>query len=128
MRFAFALAALALTGCATASTPVASADGIARAGLNQRVYADGIWVTPLALVEDSRCPTDAQCIWAGRTRVMVRIDFGSHSEVGEVCSDEPLQVADGQLSLVEVGPALRVGQSPGRDNPYRFGFRFAGGL
>ena len=35
-------------------------DGIARAGLNQRVYVDGPYVTPLAVVEDSRCPVGVQ--------------------------------------------------------------------
>ena len=87
---------LALAGCATTSTP--DSDGIARAGLDQRVYVDGPWVTPLAVVEDSRCPVGVQCISAGRTRVMVRIDLGSRSEYRELCSDKPLQVADGAVA------------------------------
>ena len=68
MKFFRILAApLALAACAT--TPAAPQDRIARAGLNERVYVDGPYVTPLAVIEDSRCPTDAQCIWAGRTRL-----------------------------------------------------------
>jgi hypothetical protein len=102
-----------------------SSDGIARAGLNQRVYVDGPYVTPIAVVEDSRCPLGVQCVSAGRTRVMVRIDLGSRSEYRELCSDIPLQVADGTLALVEVTPGAAVGTRPGA---YRFGMRFAGGL
>jgi hypothetical protein len=117
------LAALLLAGCAT--TPAPSADGVARAGLNQRVYVDGPYVTPLQIVEDSRCPVGVQCVSAGRTRVAVRIDLGSRSEIAVLCSDTPLQVADGQLSLVEVTPAAAPGTRPGA---YRFGMRFAGGL
>jgi len=120
------LASLALAGCATA--PALSSDGIARAGLNQRAYVDGPYVAPLAIVEDSRCPIDVRCVSAGRTRIMVRIDLGSRSEVRELSSDEPLQVADGTLALVEVQPARRAGERPGRDNSYRFGLRFAGGV
>lgn len=120
-----ALLALALAGCATTPVPGDPSDGIARAGLNQRVYVDGPYVTPLAVVEDSRCPAGVQCIQAGRTRVMVRIDLGSGSEYRELCSDKPLQVADGTLSLVEVTPAAAPGAEPGA---YRFGMRFAGGL
>jgi len=126
MKRLLALTSLALAGCATAPPP--AVDGVARAGLNQRVYVDGPYVTPLAVVEDSRCPLGVQCISAGRTRVMVQIDLGSRSEYRELCSDKPLQVADGTLSLVEVQPSLRPGEQPGRDNPYRFGMRFAGGL
>ena len=47
-----ALLALALAGCATTPVPGDPSDGIARAGLNQRVYVDGPYVTPLAVVED----------------------------------------------------------------------------
>ncbi len=128
MTRSFVLAPLLLAGCATALPPATSADGIARAELNQRVYVDGPYVTPLAVIEDSRCPIGVQCVSAGRTRVMVRIDLGSRSEYRELCSDKPLQVADGTLALVEVQPGLRAGEQPGRDNPYRFGMRFAGGL
>lgn len=117
------LLTLALAGCA--STPTSATDGIARAGLNQRVYVDGPYVTPLAVVEDSRCPAGVHCVSAGRTKVMVRIDLGSRSEFRELCSDTPLQVADGTLSLVEVTPAA----APGIESrTYRFGMRFAGGL
>ncbi len=122
MRRTLAFVPLILAGCATPATP---GDGIARAGLNQRVYVDGPYVTPLQIVEDSRCPAGVQCVWAGRTRVAVRIDLGSRSEIAVLCSDTPLQVADGQLSLVEVSPAATAGTKPGA---YRFGMRFAGGI
>ena len=125
MKPALVFAALVLAGCATTPEPEAAHDGIARAGLNQRVYVDGPYVTPLAVVEDSRCPAGDQCVSAGRTRVMVRIDLGSRSEYRELCSDKPLQVADGQLALVEVQPTPAAGTRPGA---YRFGMRFAGGL
>jgi len=123
MRYAATLPLLFLAGCATA--PAAPSDGIARAGLNQRVYVDGPYVTPLQVVEDSRCPAGVQCVSAGRTRVAVRIDLGSRSEIAVLCSDTPLQVADGTLSLVEVTPPATAGTKPGA---YRFGMTFAGGI
>ena len=127
MKLAAALAVpLALAACAT--VPPEPADGIARAGLNERVYVDGPWVTPLAVLEDSRCPMNARCVWAGRTRLSVRIDLGSRSETREIASDAPIAVADGQLSLVEVQPDLMAGEAAGGDKPYRFGFTFAGGI
>jgi hypothetical protein len=124
MRSLLVLASLVLAGCAT-TPPDEATDGIARAGLDERVYVDGPYVTPLAVVEDSRCPVGVECVSAGRTRVMVRIDLGSRSEIAELCSDKPLQVADGTLSLVEVTPDRATQIRPGA---YRFGMRFAGGL
>lgn len=129
MKLALILSApLLLTACATTPAPAEPQDGIARAGLNERVYVDGPYVTPLDLLEDSRCPMNARCIWAGRTRLLVRVDLGSRSEMHEVSTDKPVQVADGQLSLVEVQPDLMAGENTSAQKPYRFGFRFAGGL
>jgi hypothetical protein len=122
------LAPLALAACATVPpAEPAGPDGIARAGLNQRVYVDGPHVTPLAVLEDSRCPMNARCIWAGRTRLTVKIDLGSRSETREIGTDNPIQVADGTLSLVEVQPDLMAGEQA-KPKKYRFGFTFAGGI
>ena len=49
-------------------------------------------------------------------------------ETRELTSGEPLQVADGALTLVEVLPERRAGERPDAREPYRFGFTFAGGL
>lgn len=117
---------LALAACAT--TPPEPQDGIARAGLDERVYVDGPWVTPLKVLEDSRCPKNVRCVWAGRVRLSVRVDLGARSEMREIASDAPIQVADGQLALVEVQPDRMAGDQPGTPRPYKFGFRFAGGL
>ena len=122
------IAALGLGACASTSPASGPADGVTRAGLNQRVYVDGLYVTPLEVLEDSRCPINARCVWAGRTRLSVKVDLGSGSEVREIASDAPIQVADGTLSLVEVQPDRIAGEQPRPVHPYRFGFIFAGGL
>ena len=128
MKAAIALAPVLLAACVPAPQAAPPPeDGIARAGFGQRVYVDGPWITPLAVLEDSRCPMNARCVWAGRTRLSVRIDLGSRSETREIGSDAPIQVADGQLSLVEVLPDLMAGQQA-EPAAYRFGFRFAGGI
>ncbi len=126
---ALLIAPLMLGACATIpDAPAEPEDGIARAGLNQRVYVDGPYVTALAVLEDSRCPMNARCVWAGRTRLTIKIDLGSRSETRVISSEEPIQVADGTLSLVEVQPDLMAGEQAGPAKPYRFGFTFAGGI
>ena len=118
-------AAFALSACATtAGAPLPDGSDVA---LGQKAYVDGPLVQPVEVVEDSRCPMNARCVWAGRTRLSVRIELGSRSETREIGSDQPIQVADGQLSLVEVRPDTMAGQ-PVDPAAYRFGFTFAGGL
>jgi hypothetical protein len=69
---AFAAAALAAAGCATAG-PVAPAQGTSTARLGQEVRLGGLSVRPLRVMEDSRCPASVQCIQAGTVRLAVRL-------------------------------------------------------
>lgn len=113
-----------LAGCITYRT---QSDGITRAHLGETVAVGGPRVTPLKLLEDSRCPAGVQCVWAGQVRISVRIDLGSGSETRDLTSGKPERVADGTLELVEVTPAKKAGL-PIYPEDYRFGFKFAGGL
>lgn len=119
------LAPIALAACAT--TPGPDTDGVSYAALGERVYVDGPYVTPLEVLEDSRCPSDVQCIWAGRLRISARIDLGSRSETRELTQGEPVPVADGSLELFSVTPYPKSEQ-PVAAKDYRFGFKFAGGI
>ncbi|HVR91718.1 MAG TPA: hypothetical protein VHG29_11595 [Novosphingobium sp.] len=113
-----------LSGCITYHT---QSDGITRAHLGETVVVDGPRVTPLTVLEDSRCPTGVQCVWAGQVRLTVRIDLGSGSQTRDLTSGKPERVADGTLELVEVMPERKAGL-PIYPEDYRFGFKFAGGL
>jgi len=117
-----ALAAV-LAGCATIALPQ-SGDGVSRAHIGQTVATDGPRVRPLALIEDSRCPMNARCVWAGRVRLSARIGNGP---ARELTLGEPVQVADGSLELVEVTPARMTGDGV-KPKDYTFGFRFTGAL
>lgn len=92
-------------------------DGLARAvfGETARIGRDSL--TPLALIEDSRCREGTQCVWAGRVRISVRHDDG---RIGELSLGE----SDDGIALVEVAPATR-GQATLYPEDYRFGFRAA---
>lgn len=118
------LAALALSGCITYHN---RSDGITRLRIDETGYVDGPRVTPLKVLEDSRCPVGTQCVWAGRVKITARIDLGSGTQNRELTLGEPIAVADGQLTLVEVLPEKKANQNIYPDE-YRFGFTFAGGL
>lgn len=125
IRLALITAPLLLSGCIYYKNP--RSDGIARAKLGETVSVDGPRVTPLTVIEDSRCPESVKCVWAGQVRLSVRIDLGSRSETRELTLGKPAQVADGSLTLVEVMPERR-GTWAVYPEDYRFGFRFDGGL
>ena len=122
--FPLALTAALLAGCVTIRT---NDDGSVDARLGQTVNVGGPKVSPLAVLEDSRCPMEAKCIWAGRVRLTVRVTTGAGTTVRELASDKTLQVADGQLVLQGVMPP-RSTQRTLRASDYRFTLKFSGGL
>ena len=103
----------ALSGCITFRTVD---DGIARARIGEAVTRYGVRIMPLAVVEDSRCPTGVACIQAGTVRLAVEVD-GARTELA-------LGQPAARVSLVEVYPQRRAGVNLFPDE-YRFGFRVA---
>lgn len=126
MKRALTATALALTlsGCITYKY---KDDGITRLRIDQTATVDGPQVTPLKVLEDSRCPRDVQCVAAGKLRITVRIGLGQRTELRDLTLGEPKQVADGTLTLVEAWPDRKADDVIYPDE-YRFGFKFAGGL
>ena len=47
--------------------------GTITARLNEEVQIGDLRVKPLAVLEDSRCPVDVACVWAGRVRLRVQV-------------------------------------------------------
>jgi hypothetical protein len=124
-RTPFAIAAaLALAGCVT---PRVNDDGSSEARLGQRVDLGGPRVTVLRVLEDSRCPMEARCVWAGQVRAEVRIELGPGTTVRELVSNTPLPVADGTLELLNVMPPTST-QRKIAPKDYRFALKFSGGL
>ena len=102
-------------------------DRLSHARFGQTTYVDGPRVTPVRLLEDSRCPMEARCVWAGQVRIEARVRTGRSVRLRELTLGKPLRVADGMLELASVMPP-RSTQHPLRRRDYRFGFRFDGGL
>jgi hypothetical protein len=119
-------AALALSACATTrGAPLPDGSNVA---LGQKAYVDGPLVQPVEVLEDSRCPMNARCVWAGRVRVkMVWIRGNGKKQPFEATLGEPVQLADGQFTLESVRPEKMTNVKI-KPSDYRFSFRFAGGL
>src|SRR3546814_20739231 len=63
---------LALSACAASRSappepaPLPDASSVA---LGQRAYADGPVIQRVQVLEDSRCPENVMCVWAGQLRL-----------------------------------------------------------
>jgi hypothetical protein len=110
------LAPLLLAGCISYNI---RSDGTAQAALAQTVQVGSVQVTPLAVVEDSRCPALVRCVWAGRLRLSTRI--GRQTAVLKL--GEPAAVGGGTLTLTDARPLPRPNE-PVPPEDYRFRFRF----
>jgi hypothetical protein len=111
----------------SAAAPAKQGSATTFARIGQSVGVDGPLVTPLAVLEDSRCPQRAVCVWAGQVRLRVRIGGRRARVIKELTLGRPSPVADGSLTLVSVSPERNAGPAT-LPRSYRFGFRFEGGL
>jgi len=122
VRAAVITSIASLVGGCTSSRPV---EGPIQLG--QMATVNGPLVRAERVIEDSRCPTDVQCVQAGRLIVQVTVFGGGWFRQIDLQPRVPVNVADGSLMLVEVVPLPRTHQPTGRLLPYRFTFSFQGG-
>ncbi len=120
---ACALAPLALSACAiipdgqlAGATPAAEGAAV---GLAQPVRVGDIVVTPIKVVEDSRCPINARCVWAGRLVVETRIDGAGWRDTADITLGETFGTHDRVIALTsgEPGKTTQAEIEPGE---YRF--------
>lgn len=128
---------LLLAGCTATTAPpetpstalpavLPNADHI---GLGQRAYADGPIIEAVRIIEDSRCPQNARCVWAGRLKLaMVWHRGNGEAQPFELTLGEITHIADGHIEISEATPPRLAGEKePLTAKDYRFAFRFHGG-
>jgi len=91
----------------------------ARIGETKTEY--GITLGPLQVLEDSRCPTDVQCIQAGTVRVLVSVTQGADQSAQELQLGTPFILVGGAVTLTKVTPEPRS-QTPISPSDYTFTF------
>ena len=98
------------------------AAGVVAAGIGQTAdLGDGLRVRPLEVVEDSRCPQNARCVWAGRLRVRVNVDGVGEREV--ILDEAAVATPRGSFTMVAASPGPWTDWPEDQRPPYRFGFR-----
>ena len=90
--------------------------------LNQRILNNGVYITPLKVLSDSRCPIDVECIWAGEVTLKVKLEKGGVSKEVTLKQNTPFVFQGSEVSLVGVSPGNETGK-PFTQEAYRFTFR-----
>jgi hypothetical protein len=97
------------------------------AALGGTAYTNGLYVRPIAVVEDSRCPANVQCVWAGRLVVRSEVRGATWRRTLDLIMGKPEQIADGSLTLISAIPGKIAGAETD-PRAYRLTFDFQGGL
>lgn len=73
--------------------------------IDQGASALGVKVVPLEVLEDSRCPEDVTCIWAGTVRVRAQLESGLGTADQIFTLGEPITTEAEEITLVDVRPS-----------------------
>ncbi|MEO5705673.1 MAG: hypothetical protein ABIT10_05950 [Alteraurantiacibacter sp.] len=111
-----------LAACAT--TPLArdAAPEGSLVALGQPVAVANVVLTPMRVTEDSRCPINARCVWAGRITVETRVDGIGWRETLPMTLGEPAGTHGYVLNLVSAEPGRMAGEEQARPLAYRFAY------
>lgn len=91
--------------------------------LGETANFNGISITPLSIVEDSRCPSGVQCIQAGTVRVNVKsLQNGGITKETVVGLNAPAKIDTFSVALVTVTPGTKANQKISNSD-YRLRFR-----
>ncbi|HEX5774338.1 MAG TPA: hypothetical protein VFY28_00030 [Candidatus Paceibacterota bacterium] len=90
--------------------------------LGESATALGVKLTPESIVEDSRCPQDAECIQAGTVRAATEIVSGLGTSKMVLELGQPITTEAEAVTLIAVSPEPLAG-TPIRPGDYRLTFR-----
>ncbi len=115
-----------VVGTSTATTTATSTPNqLVSVALNQALSIPTInlTLTPLAIVEDSRCPIGVQCIQAGTVRLRTKV-MSTATTTGEIIFtlSTPVRIGSSTVELAAVAPTTSAGSSIVPAN-YRFTFQ-----
>ena len=95
--------------------------------LNETAYTFGIHITPLEVLEDSRCPKDVQCIQAGTVRIRAKLQSDGGSEIQILTLGSPTNFLGKRVTLMAVEPT-KYAKTPISSSDYRFTFKAGNGM
>lgn len=103
------------------TTPAVLPYGAVTLSLNQKATFKDISIRPVAIVSDSRCPSDVQCIQAGTVRVSVQITSGMGISNQTIELGKSITTEAETVTLTEVQPN-KISTKSTSDSSYRLTF------
>jgi len=91
------------------------------AALDETASALDVSITPLEVLEDSRCPANANCIQAGTVRLRATLTSGLGTAEQVFTLGEPITTEAEEILLIEVTPQTVVGETI---TPAEYAFHF----
>ncbi len=74
------------------------------ARLNERVSVNGVYITPVKVISDSRCPIDVQCIQAGTVVLSVKLELNGQTRDDTISMGDTISFSGKLIQLFEVTP------------------------
>ena len=114
------LSTAALLGACATVPPPHAAEG-STVEIPHGVHVGELIAVPQVLLEDSRCPMNVRCVWAGRVVLSTRIYGPGFDETVPLTLGEPHALHGTSIALVSVQPERQTGEQIPAPT-YRFGF------
>lgn len=107
--------------CEFSACPSGNGPVSLEARIGQEVSALDVSITPLSVLQDSRCPVGVQCIWAGTVKLKARLSSGLGTATQEFTLGEPITTEVEVVTLKSVAPAPVAGVAiPEGDYVFQF--------
>ena len=90
--------------------------------LNETGTMYGVSLTPLEVLEDSRCPADVECIQAGTVRINTQFESDLGETELEIELNDPITTETEKIALLSVTPVPHS-ENTIEDSDYRVTFR-----
>ena len=103
-----------------------TSEGDVRIHVGEKASYNSVTITPLAIISDSRCPSDpkVQCIWAGTVQIKALIESDVESAVKEIELNKPVTTFADVVTLTAVTPEKSLDAEIATSS-YEFTFRVA---
>ena len=110
MRAWVAVALLGVAGCGSEPSPVPVGQAFELSVAKTQDVGDGLRVTLNGVSEDSRCPTDAVCVWAGNAALQVTValsatGLSTNGVLNTSRADEPVRAGSFEVRVSDLRPA-----------------------
>jgi hypothetical protein len=96
----FAIALFFLAGCSAPSRTLQAGQFVLKPDESITSDDGSTKLTFLEVSEDSRCPTNVQCVWAGQVKVLIEVTLGTEIQQYTLVT---VPAFEGDLSSIEFG-------------------------